>query len=601
MGDAENVLAGGDPMAGGAPPTMPPPVAPQVTPTPQPAPVAQPATAAPDGSSTDPEMYAAAVHHSRLAGALNDVANILGGNKSLHLQKNPDGSVSVTQTDATPGEKWGRVAQAALAGAAKGFAVGQGPGGAQRAAAASVAQGMAMPQAQQDQTLATAAKYNDQNQQRLMLNANIAYLNQRNLQQSWQLGQDKTIAAEHEEDRESQFQQLVKQRHMIDVGPAADVEEAAKTYNTNSAVQQAITGQSGQLVIHHSATGPPHAWILPDDQMTKLNPNEQQGFHYNVDLSNNTVTKTPYSIAANTEDGQHTAFRIANENAEQLNAAKVAIEGKKTQAAIDAAQNKPGPSYVLGNDRTTGAPVFYNPRDPTAAPIPANVESAGTAGREQAAQTKANDLQEKTMGPARDAINYANDYLHRGVFTGTSDEGLQEKFFELAKPSSGFKMTKPQMDMLRDSQDAMNSVVAKTEHMFTPNAPWFSPKLRQDIVGTMNDLARSHPAIAIDANGRASLNPVTIQRPASTAAPTGTTGIPNPIAPARPGGTIPTTMNGQPGTLDATGNFTPAAGGPSTQLPGRNVGAPLPAPKVGDVVQGRTYLGGNPALRTSWR
>jgi hypothetical protein len=245
-----------------------------------------------------------------------------------------------------------------------------------------------------------------------------------------------------------------------------------------------------------------------------------------------------------------------------------------------------------------GNPVWVDPRNPTAAPIPANVESAASAGREETAQTKANDLQEKTMGPSRDAINYANDYLKRGVFTGTSDEGLQEKFFELAKPSSGFKMTKPQMDMLQNSQDAINSVTAKLEHAFTPDAPWFSQKLRRDIVGTMNDLARSHPAIAIDANGRASLNPVASRRAAPTASPTG---IPTPIAPARPGGTMPATYNGQPGTLDTTGKFTPDGGGPSTQLPGHNAGAPLPAPKVGDVVQGRTYLGGNPALRTSWR
>jgi hypothetical protein len=488
---------------------------------------------APQQAGTDPVLQAAAVHHSRIANAINAVGDILGGNKTLHLQQNPDGSVSVTQVDATPGQKWGRVAQAALAGAAKGFAVGQGPGGAQRAAAAGIQTGMALPQAQQDQTLALADRENDQNRQKQLFNANIAYLNQRNLQQSWQLGEDKKMASEHDEDRDMQFNSAVKQLHMIDVGPATDVEEAAKTYNTNTAVQQAMTGQSGQLVIHHSATGPPHAWIIPEDQMSKLNPEDQKGYHYNLDPTTNAVTKTAYDIAPNTEDGQHTAFRIANENNELLNAIKVGIQGKAETAKANAV--KP-PNYVLGEDKQ-GNPAFYDPRNPTAAPIPAGVQRSGTAARSEAQTGKLEAAQEKQLGPARDAMNFANDYLNRGVYTGASDEALQEKFFELAKPSSGFKMTKPQQDMLQNSQDAINSITAKAQHAFTPNAPWFSTKLRQDIVNTMRSLAASHPGLTMDQTGRVSLKPITAQTPAQTDwidNPTGTQGLPTPAASPRP-------------------------------------------------------------------
>ena len=57
-------------------------------------------------------------------------------------------------------------------------------------------------------------------------------------------------------------------------------------------------------------------------------------------------------------------------------------------------------------------------------------------------------------------MNYANDYLTNGRFTGSGDEALQEKFFELAKPSVGFRMTQPQIDLLQNSRSWMNSAEA---------------------------------------------------------------------------------------------------------------------------------------------
>jgi hypothetical protein len=86
---------------------------------------------------------------------------------------------------------------------------------------------------------------------------------------------------------------------------------------------------------------------------------------------------------------------------------------------------------------------------------------------------------------AQDALSYAQDYLASGKFTGAGDEALMEKYFELAKPSSGFRMTQPQIEMLTKAQDVMNSVVAKGKHLFSPESPYFSPTLRQQIVDTM--------------------------------------------------------------------------------------------------------------------
>ena len=51
-----------------------------------------------------------------------------------------------------------------------------------------------------------------------------------------------------------------------------------------------------------------------------------------------------------------------------------------------------------------------------------------------------------------------------------------EKFFELAKPSSGFRMTQAQVDMLRHVQGWMGSAVAKLRHAIT--GTWFSDTQR---------------------------------------------------------------------------------------------------------------------------
>src|SRR3954462_13493729 len=58
------------------------------------------------------EGVAAGVHHERLARMMNAVGDLMGGPKTMRLRENPDGTVDAIQVDSTPGEKWGRVAQA---------------------------------------------------------------------------------------------------------------------------------------------------------------------------------------------------------------------------------------------------------------------------------------------------------------------------------------------------------------------------------------------------------------------------------------------------------------------------------------------------------
>jgi hypothetical protein len=538
---------------------------------------------------------AAAVHHGRTARALNAVGSILGGDTTYHIVTNPDGSVDATPQPSTPGEKWGRVAKAALMGAAKGFEVGQGPGGAQRAAAAGIETGMAMPQAQQDQTQALAQKANDQNQQKLLFNANIAYLNQRNLEQSWMLGQQKQAASEHEEDRDVQFNKLKADLHMVDVGPAEDVEQAAKIYNGNPQVQQAMT--NGNLLIHHSGTQAPHAYIIPEDKLAQYVSSDQTGYRYGVDPTTNNVTKTPYTITANSETGHGASIRMATEQSEYLNAIKVSSQAKlqaaqaaKDRAAANAPPKEEG-TWTAGTD-TAGNPIERNSKTGAMRPMTQGFLPTGAFDKRMAAH-------QKEFGSAVDSLNYANDYASTGSPSGTSDEALMEKFFDLAKPSTGFRMTKPQQDMLKQAQDAKDSIVSAARHYLTPEAPYFSPTLRSNIVQTMNEIGKAKGIPIV--NGRATLPPLPQSQPTGGGTGGGGIDIPAPIAPPRPGGTINTTLNGKTGTLSATGLFTPDDGSAPTQVPGHGSRPQLPMPKVGDVVAGRTFLGGDPASPSSWR
>ena len=130
----------------------------------------------------DAEIAAGAVHQNWLSRILDTVGTILGGDKTIVATKHPDGTVSVEHNPSTTGEKWGRIAQAALGGAARGMAVGQGPGGAGRAVAAGTLAGLAQPQQNLQQANQEAASMNAQQ----LAAANHALLDQQRIAQVWE-------------------------------------------------------------------------------------------------------------------------------------------------------------------------------------------------------------------------------------------------------------------------------------------------------------------------------------------------------------------------------------------------------------------------------
>ncbi|MBA3914586.1 MAG: hypothetical protein H0X25_12225 [Acidobacteriales bacterium] len=142
--------------------------------------------------------------------------------------------------------------------------------------------------------------------------------------------------------------------------------------------------------------------------------------------------------------------------------------------------NKPEPGSLQLQEDATGHPILFNSKTGVTQPAPDGMQPKGTFA--------------KTVKPVEDAQQYAQTYLASPMHTGSGDEALMEKFFELAKPSTGFRMSQPQQQMLKDSQSWMGSVEAKGHHALT--GTWFSDDQRKQIVDTMNALAQSKRASA---------------------------------------------------------------------------------------------------------
>ena len=136
-------------------------------------------------------------------------------------------------------------------------------------------------------------------------------------------------------------------------------------------------------------------------------------------------------------------------------------------------------TWSLQEDKD-GNPILLNSKTGEAKAAPAGIAKSGTHAKAEAA-TK------KEMEPVESAVGYASDYLKNGTFTGPGDEALQEKFFELAKPSTGFRMTQQQMKMLQDSRSWMGGLEGHLRHATT--GTWFSDDQRKQIIDTMNQLA----------------------------------------------------------------------------------------------------------------
>lgn len=148
-------------------------------------------------------------------------------------------------------------------------------------------------------------------------------------------------------------------------------------------------------------------------------------------------------------------------------------------------------TWSLQEDKD-GNPVLFNSK--TAETKDATgMQKSGTAAKAKAAQDKISE-------PVDAAMSYAEDYAKRPP-TGSGDEALMEKYFELAKPSTGFRMTQPQIDMLNHAQSLMTGLEAKARHFTT--GTYYTDKQRKEIIDTMRSLGAAKKAAISKAGGGA--------------------------------------------------------------------------------------------------
>lgn len=187
---------------------------------------------------------------------------------------------------------------------------------------------------------------------------------------------------------------------------------------------------------------------------------------------------------AATTPGAHPTAPQKEENPQQHTYDDLLKQGLTPMQAYEKIREKPAGetsanvgTWAMEED-ASGKPLMFNSKTGETRAAPAGMQKSGTAAKAEAA-----------TAPARQALDYANDYVGRTAHTGPGDEALMEKFFELAKPSTGFRMSQPQIDMLKNAQSWQSSLEAHLRHATT--GTWFSDDQRKQIAGTMKDLAKA--------------------------------------------------------------------------------------------------------------
>jgi hypothetical protein len=567
----------------------------------------QPPQAPPQGpppqgpSPSDIENYAAAVHHSRLANAINAATDFLGGSKSLRLVKNADGSVDVQEGPSTPGEKWGRIAKAALQGAATGFAVGQGPGGPQRAAAASIQQGMAMPQQQQDQTLATAEKANDQNMKRQLFNANMAKMHQDltkatfdNMASKVKFNQDQVQGAIALQD------QITKMGGTM-AAEYTTPEELAAHVNSNGQLVDAHLGKNGMLIPVNTYDDQGHVtgakvYVIPEDNRYKLNTSAQK-IPFTKINNDGTTTTTYTEVPKGMMTGEqltgaqlggmtqmNEAVRQGGQLAAQIAEAAAGTKRADTEASL--APSKIAEQYASAGQ--AGAEAHK-------ANVEAELAPQALAQKNQANQATLNMIENKYVQPAREAEKSwqladqtYNEYqqLHaKGKDFPTGAESMLMLSRHLQTTFGNVKGARITKDMIAEhfgARSVSDDVVTAVQKLY--NGDRLAPsqwKAFHSLIGQSRNAAWQEVADAGQSRGV----------DATHYLPPDLGGPPRKITiPPNPGQPMP-----GPAAVPPPGNISQAARAP---------GAPPPPPKFGDVVQGHKYIGApgsNPGDPNNWQ
>lgn len=247
-----------------------------------------------------------------------------------------------------------------------------------------------------------------------------------------------------------------------------DLQEGPQTAQDRHDLAQAQIGNYNAEA--YSREHPTESWTVHDTENGPVRINQRTGEAQAVTLNGHPigpkVTLTQSQPIIGPDGKPHTYMLDAHGN-------KVTDLGEHYERPNNTTINQGTWSVV---EDAHGNPVLFNSKTGATQTAPPGIQKPGTYAKQQAA-----------LKPASDALDYADEYLKNGAFTGSGDEALLEKFFELAKPSSGFRMSQPQIDLLKNAQSWKDSGAALLRH--AAKGTWFSDQQRREIVGTMQQLA----------------------------------------------------------------------------------------------------------------
>jgi len=111
-------------------------------------------------------------------------------------------------------------------------------------------------------------------------------------------------------------------------------------------------------------------------------------------------------------------------------------------------------------------------------------KATATAEKKEAAERASF---EKNVAPLKADIDFVDNYVASGHYTGSNDDAMLLKYFDLAKPETGFRLTTAEMDRQGKTQSYINSAAAKLHHALF--GTWFSDQQRVEMQKSMHDIS----------------------------------------------------------------------------------------------------------------
>jgi len=178
-----------------------------------------------------------------------------------------------------------------------------------------------------------------------------------------------------------------------------------------------------------------------------------------------TAAKEMYATILKAQaDKQAEVARKEQEQQDKFNRSQANIESRFERSQADKG------TWTVAEDGQ-GNPILFNSKTGEQKESPGGMHKSGYFA--------------KQIAPLEAASMNIKTYIDNGVFDGPGDLSLQHEFFTATQPSTGFRMTKVQQDILQNSQSWLNSFEAKAYHALT--GTWFSGEQRKQIAKAAQD------------------------------------------------------------------------------------------------------------------